>query len=153
MVITLGLFRLPTYATAFIGTSEVASLNVTLLSGRSLAQAKSREAGKFSEEYLRNVAVCELNPEDLASLGITQGQNIKVSTKTGSVVIRAAIASQTLPRGIIFLPYGPWANTVIPIETYGTGMPSFKGIEAEVTPAANEKVLDVRTLIGQLISG
>jgi len=125
-------------------------LNVTLLSGRSLGQAKSREAGRFSEEYLRNVAVCEMNPEDLKSLGISHGQNVKVATRTGSVVIRAAIASQALPRGVIFLPYGPWANMVIPIETYGTGMPSFKGIEAEVTPAPNEKVLDVRTLIGQI---
>ena len=140
-------------ATAFIGTLELSSLIVTLLSGRSLGQAKSREAGRFSEDYLRNVAVCEMNSEDLASLGITQGQNVKVSTKTGSVILRAVIAAQTLPRGIIFLPYGPWANTVIPIETYGTGMPSFKGIEAEVTPAANEKVLDVRTLIEQWTRG
>lgn len=144
---------MPAYAAAFIGALEAPSLNVTLLSGRSLDQAKSREAGRFSEEYLRNVAVCEMNPEDLASLGIIKGQNVKVATKTGSVVMRAAIASQTLPRGIIFLPYGPWANTVIPIETYGTGMPSFKGIEAEVTPAANEKVLDVRTLIGHMTRG
>jgi formylmethanofuran dehydrogenase subunit D len=125
-------------------------LNVTLLSGRSLGQAKSRESGRFSEEYLRNVAVCELNPEDLESLGITQGQNVKVATKTGSVVLRAAIASQPLPRGVVFLPYGPWANMVIPIETYGTGMPSFKGIGAEVTAAANEKILDVRSLIAQM---
>jgi len=128
-------------------------LNVTLLSGRSLGQAKSREVGRFSEEYRRNVAVCELNPEDLASLGITQGQNVKVATKTGNIVLRAAIASQSLPRGVIFLPYGPWANMVIPLETYGTGMPSFKGIEAEVTAAANEKILDVRTLIGHMMEG
>ena len=129
------------------------SLNATLLSGRSLGQAKSREAGRFSEEYLRNVAVCEMNSDDLASLGITQGQNVKVSTKTGSVILRATIAAQTLPRGIIFLPYGPWANMVIPIETHGTGMPSFKGIEAEVTAAVNEKILDARTLIGNMTRG
>jgi formylmethanofuran dehydrogenase subunit D len=126
-------------------------LNVTLLSGRSLAQAKSRETGRFSEEYRRNVAVCELNPEDLASLGITHGQNVKITTKTGSVVLRAAIASQPLPRGVIFLLYGPWTNMVIPMETYGTGMPSFKGIEAQVTPAVDEKILDVRNLIGHMI--
>jgi formylmethanofuran dehydrogenase subunit D len=131
---------------------ELPSLNVTLLSGRSLGQAKSREVGRFSEEYLRNVAVCELNSEDLASLGITRGQNVKVTTKTGSVVLRAAVASQTLPRGVIFLPYGPWANMLIPLETFGTGMPSFKGIEAEVT-ATNEKILDVRTLVGDMTKG
>jgi len=132
---------------------KMPSLKVTLLSGRSLAQAKSREAGRFSEEYLRNVAVCELNPEDLASLGITHGQNVKVKTKTGSVVVRATIASQPLPRGVVFLPYGPWVNMVTPVETFGTGMPSFKGIEAEVTAAAGEKIMDVRTLVGEMIGG
>jgi formylmethanofuran dehydrogenase subunit D len=133
--------------------TESANLKVTLLSGRSLAQAKSREAGRFSEEYLRTVAVCEMNPEDLTSLEIANGQNVKVTTKTGSVVLRAAIASQPLPRGVVFLPYGPWANMLIPMETYGTGMPSFKGLEAEVTPATDQKILDVRSLIGYMVSG
>jgi formylmethanofuran dehydrogenase subunit D len=118
-----------------------------------MSQAKSREAGRFSDEYLRNVAVCELNPEDLAALGIMHGQNVRVATKAGSVVLRAVIASQPLPRGVIFLPYGPWANMLIPMETFGTGMPSFKGIEAEVTTAVDEKILDVRTLVGQLMGG
>jgi formylmethanofuran dehydrogenase subunit D len=129
------------------------SLRVTLLSGRSLGQAKGKVTGKFSEEYLRNVAVCELNPEDLKSLGISPGQNVRVTTKTGSVVVRAAIASQSAQRGIIFMPYGPWVNMVIASETYGTGMPSLKGIEAEVTAAPNEKLLDLRSLIGNMIRG
>jgi formylmethanofuran dehydrogenase subunit D len=123
-------------------------LKVTLLSGRSLGQGKGKLTGKFSEEYLRNVAVCELNPEDMKSLDIAPGQNVKVTTKTGSVVVRAAIASQRLERGTVFMPYGPWVNMIIASETYGTGMPFLKGIEAEVTGAPNEKLLDLRTLIG-----
>jgi formylmethanofuran dehydrogenase subunit D len=129
------------------------SLKVTLLTGRSLGQAKGKVRGKFSDEYLRNVAVCELDPADLKSLGIYPGQNVKVTTKTGSVVVRAAIASQSAQRGIVFMPYGPWANVVIPSETRGTGMPPLKGIEAEVTAAPNEKLLDLRTLIGYEIRG
>lgn len=96
------------------------------------------------------MAVVELNPEDLGVLGVIHGQNVKVATETGSVIVRAVIASQPLPRGVIFMPYGPWANTLIPMETCGTGMPPFKGINAEVTAAVNEKVLDVRTLVGQI---
>ena len=129
------------------------SLKVTLLSGRTLGQAKGKVIGKFSEEYLRNVAVCELDPEDLKSLGMASGQNVKVTTKTGSVVVRAVVASQASSRGIVFMPYGPWVNMVIPSETYGTGMPSSKGIEAEVAPAPNEKLLDLRSLVGRLTTG
>ena len=141
------------YGPCSTGAMEMPSLKVTLISGRNLGQAKSREGGRFSEEYLRNVAVCELNPEDLASLGITQGQNVKIATKTGSVVVKAVIASQALPRGVIFVPMGPWVNMVIPIETDGTGMPLFKGLNAEVTAASNERVLDVRSLVGHMRSG
>jgi formylmethanofuran dehydrogenase subunit D len=126
-------------------------LKVTLLTGRSLGQAKGKVTGKFSEEYLRNVAVCELNPEDLKSLEISPGENVRITTNTGSVVVRAAIASQSAQRGIVFMPYGPWVNMVIPSETYGTGMPTSKGIEVEVTAAPNEKVLDLRSLIGNMI--
>src|SRR5208337_4805810 len=130
-----------------MGAIQIPSLKATLVSGRSLGQGRSKVIGKFSEEYFRNVAICELNPEDLKSLGISPGQNVKITTKTGSVVVRSAIASQTSQRGIIFMPYGPWVNMVIPSETYGTGMPSMKGIEAEVTAASDEKLLDLRTLV------
>lgn len=128
-------------------------MKVTLLSGRTLGQGRSKVIGKFSEEYIRNVAVCELNPEDIKSLGISPGQNVKVSTKTGSVVVRSAIASQTSERGIVFMPYGLWVNMLIPSETYGTGMPSMKGIEAEVSAAPDEKLMDLRSMVERLARG
>ena len=128
-------------------------MKVTLLSGRSLGQGRSKVIGKFSEEYLRNVAVCELNPEDIKSLGISPGQNVKVTTKTGSVVVRSAIASQASQRGIVFMPYGLWVNMLIPAETRGTGMPSMKGVEAEVTAAPDEKLMDLRSLVEILARG
>lgn len=126
------------------------SLNLKLLSGRSLSQAKAKVSGKFSEEYKRNVAICELDPEDLKSLGISPHQNIRVITKTGSVVVRAVVSSQVPHKGVAFMPYGPWANMVLSSETHGTGMPTFKGVEAEVTPAPNEDVLDLQHLVAQI---
>ena len=128
-------------------------MKVTLISGRSLGQAKSKVTGKFTEEYLRNVAVCEFHPEDLRTLGIAPGQNVKVSTKSGTVVVRSAVASQPSQRGVVFMPYGPWVSMVVPSETGGTGMPSLKGFEAEVTVAPSEKLLDFRSLVDQMTSG
>lgn len=114
------------------------SLHVKLISGRSLGQARGKVSGKFSEDYFRNAAVCELDPEDIKVLGISPNENVKITTDTGSVVVRAATASQRVQRGVAFMPYGPWANAVLSSETYGTGMPSFKGVEAEITPAHRE---------------
>jgi len=133
--------------------TEIPSLKVILLSGRTLGQGRSKVIGKFSDEYLRDVAVCELNAEDIKSLGISPGQNVKVSTTTGSVVVRSVLASQTSQRGIVFMPYGLWVNMLIPAETYGTGMPSMKGIEAEVAAAPDEELMDLRSLVEHLAKG
>jgi len=133
--------------------SGISSLKVTLVSGRSLGQGRSKVIGKFSEEYFRSVAVCELDPEDIKSLGISPGQNVIITTKTGSVAVKYAIASQSPRRGIIFMPYGLWVNMLIPTETYGTGMPSMKGIEAEVAGAPDEKLMDLRDLVKSLAGG
>lgn len=121
-----------------------------LISGRSLGQAKGKIAGKFSEEYQRNVAICEFNSEDLKSLGVDPGQNVRLTARNASVVLRATVASQQVQRGIIFVPYGPWINSIMPSETSGTGMPLFKGIEVEVTAAPDENVVDLETLIGRI---
>ena len=125
-------------------------LRVTVISGRSLGQAKGKIAGKFSEEYQRNVAICEFNPDDLKSIGVDAGQNVRLSTKNTSVVLRATVGSQQVQRGTVFAPYGPWINSIMPSETSGTGMPLFKGIEVEVTPALTENVSDLKSLIGKI---
>jgi len=38
-------------------------LRVSLLTGRTLEQGRGKEYGKLSEEYWRDVAVCEMDPE------------------------------------------------------------------------------------------
>lgn len=126
------------------------ALKAKLLSGRTLNQAKSKVSGKFSKEYIAEVAICEFNPDDLRSLEISPGQNVRVTTKVGSVVVRATVASQATRRGVVFMPYGPWVNMVLPSNTYGTGMPSLKGVDAVVTPAIDETILDLPSLIKQI---
>ena len=125
-------------------------MRFTLISGRSLGQARGKIAGKFSEEYKHNVAICEFDAEDLKSLGVDPGQNVRLATRNASIILKATVASQKAQRGIVFAPYGPWINSIMPSETSGTGMPLFKGIEVEVTPAPNEDVADLKTLIGRI---
>ncbi len=123
------------------------SLKVSLITGRSLAQGKTKEEGKLSEGYLNNVACCEFNPDDLKELGIPSGQNVRISTSFGSVIVKASESSQFLRRGSAFMPYGPWSEFLVDPETHGTGMPSYKGIEAKVEPAQKEKVLTIEEIV------
>jgi len=125
-------------------------IQVTLLSGRTLHQGTGKEVGKTSQEYFKNVAICEIDPEDMKTLSIREGTNVKISTEFGSVVVKATESKRAPHQQIVYMPYGPWVNTLIDFKTHGTGMPSFKGIPATIEPAAPaEPVLTLQELLKQ----
>jgi formylmethanofuran dehydrogenase subunit D len=116
-------------------------LKVTLLTGRTIEQGVGKECGKASQDYFDSVAVCYIDPEDLKRLGIRGGTNVRVSTDYGSVILKALKSPRGPHAGVIFIPYGVWANAVASTETDSMGMPSLKGIRAEIEPAADKVVL------------
>jgi len=117
-----------------------------LVTGRSTAQGRAKEKGKKTKEYVDSVTICEFDPNDLEALGVAPGENVRISTAFGSVVLKAVESKQAPHRRVIFIPYGAWANMLISPETDGTGMPSFKGIPSQVTPAPHSKVSKITTL-------
>ena len=122
-------------------------LRVTLLTGRTIEQGVGKERGKSSKEYVESVSVCYVDPEDLKKLGIKEKTNILVSTGYGSVVVKAVKSLRGPHPGVVFVPYGPWVNVVVDPETHGVGMPSLKGIPAEVEPAPGKSVLSLEELL------
>lgn len=121
-------------------------MEFTLITGRTINQGRGKEHGKFSEEYLANVAVCEMNPEDMRRLNIKDGTNIWITTEVGSVIVKARKSRRIKTPGVIFMPYGPWANAVIKPESEGTGMPLLKGLKANVEPT-EDKVSNLQDLL------
>jgi len=124
-------------------------LKVTLLTGRTLRQGQGKEQGKLSELYLKNVAVCEMDLDDMKRLNIKDNKNVRITTESGSAVVRAVKSLRAPHPGIIFVPYGPWASLIMNTKTHGTGMPSFKGVTAEVDPAPTESILSLPELLKQ----
>jgi formylmethanofuran dehydrogenase subunit D len=126
---------------------DKAKLRVTLITGRTIEQGVGKERGKSSKDYVESVSVCYMDPEDLKRLGVKEKNNVKVSTDYGSVVVKALKSLRAPHPGVIFIPYGPWANVIVNPETHGIGMPSFKGIPAEVEPASDKPVLSLEELL------
>jgi len=122
-------------------------LRVTLLTGRTIEQGVGKERGKTSREYVESVSVCYMDPEDLKKLGIKEKTNILVSTDYGSVVVKAVKSLRGPHSGVVFIPYGPWANVVVNPKTHDVGMPSLKGIPAEVEPAPDKPTLSLEELL------
>jgi len=125
----------------------MAKLQVSLLTGRTLAQGKGKEFGKISDEYWKSVSICEIDPEDMKILGIKENAVVKVTTNFGYVAVKAKKSRRGPHQNVIFIPYGPWASVLANSKTHGTGMPSLKGEKAEIEYAPNEKVLSLQELL------
>jgi formylmethanofuran dehydrogenase subunit D len=122
-------------------------LRATLITGRTIEQGVGKEMGKGSQEYFDSSSVCFINQEDLVKLGIRSRTNVKVTSKYGSVIVKAMKSPYGDNSGIVFIPCGSWANAICGDETFGMGMPLFKGFPVEVEPAPNEKVLTLNELL------
>jgi formylmethanofuran dehydrogenase subunit D len=122
-------------------------LQVTLVTGRTIEQGVGKEQGKSSKEYVDSVAVCYIDPEDIKRLGVKEKANVRISTDHGSIVVKAMKSLRGPHAGVIFVPYGLWANTIVDTETDGIGMPSLKDIPAEIEPAQDEPILEMNELL------
>jgi formylmethanofuran dehydrogenase subunit D len=126
---------------------EKLKLQVTLVTGRTIDQGVGKEQGKASKEYMSSVSVCHVDPEDMKRMGSKEKTNILVSTAFGSVVVKALKSPRAPHAGLIFIPYGPWANVVVNPDTHSVGMPSLKGIPAEIEPAQDKPLLSLSELL------
>ena len=122
-------------------------LNVTLLTGRTIEQGVGKEAGKGTPGYFESTTMCYMDICDMKKLGIKNKTNILVTTSNGAVVLRAVKYPRGAMPSLIYIPYGPWANSIVSNETTSIGMPSFKGTPAEVEPAPDKSVLTLKELL------
>jgi formylmethanofuran dehydrogenase subunit D len=122
-------------------------LRVILLSGRTIEQGVGKEQGKSSQEYFEACSMVYMDAGDMKMLGIKTGENVLITTPAGSVVLKAVKYLRAATPGLIYIPYGPWANAVCSDATTSIGMPSFKGTPAEVEAAPDKPVLTMEQLL------
>jgi formylmethanofuran dehydrogenase subunit D len=128
------------------------SMRVKLLTGRSIDQGRGKSLGKFSREYREGVAKCEMDPEDMELLRISEGEGVRVKVEDRSLVLKAAKSRQAPHKGMIFIPYGPWVNFLLEdVGTQGTGMPTMKALDAEVESAPEEETLSLEEILKLLM--
>lgn len=130
-----------------MGDLEMTAIEANLITGRTFMQGVAIEGHKHGEEYVKACGICEMDVSDLKKLGVFPGQTVRVKSAYGEVVVRAVKATQGPHPGLVFIPMGPWANQVTSPNTYGTGMPHFKGVKVAIEPAPGEKVLNGIVLV------
>ena len=122
-------------------------LNLILLTGRTIEQGVGKESGKGTKLYFDSTTMCYMDEKDMSQLGLRNNDHVLATTKEGSVVLRAVKHPRGAMPGMIYIPYGPWANAICSSETTSIGMPSFKGTPVEVKPAPDQPILTLEELL------
>jgi formylmethanofuran dehydrogenase subunit D len=104
--------------------------------GRTTKQGQQINVGKDHAEYKAIVSTLNMNPEDMKEIGIQSGSTVRVRSGNGEATFRCLEGK--VPRGMIFVPYGPPTCHLMGQSTDGTGMPTSKGWEVEVEPMPSE---------------
>ncbi len=106
--------------------------------GRTSKQGVQINVGKDSDEYVAMTNTLTLHPDDLKALGVSAGARLHVVSEYGG---EATFSCQEgkVPRGMIFVPYGPPTCKLMGSETDGTGMPTSKNWEVEVTAVGKDE--------------
>ncbi|MHA1269645.1 MAG: molybdopterin dinucleotide binding domain-containing protein [Candidatus Helarchaeota archaeon] len=116
-------------------------ISLNLITGRTIDQGRAFEGSKLSDEMTRAGAIVELDPEDMAALGIMTGTIVVVKTEFGEIAVRAVKSTNAPHKGLAFIPMGLWANQVVNPDTTGIGTPSFKGLPCTIEAAPDKKIL------------
>lgn len=122
-------------------------MKIRINTGRTVTQG-SHVDQKNSPEYFREASTIHLNPVDMMEMGVDDGERVKAKTDGMTIVLRV-ISNETIIRGTGFLPLGPYANFLVGGTTHSTGMPDFKGTEADIE-ATGDNILSVGELMRSL---
>lgn len=107
---------------------SISGLLITVRTGK---QGAAMEKGKFTEEYIQEISTLSVSPEDFASLDLGEDRKAVLKSAAGEVTVTCNPVEG--PKGLFFLPLGHLANQLIDEETYGTGVPNFKGVPVVLT--------------------
>ena len=112
---------------------------MTLIGGRTSKQGTALCAGKQGEEYLDVTTTVEMNVEDMARLGLKADSKVRLRTAAGETIVRCkSRETKDLPRGILFMAYGPSSSQLMAGDTAASGMPLSKNLEVEVEPVRED---------------
>ena len=121
-----------THSETLTEAADMAGKRFILNASRSSKQGTLINVGKDSEEYIALTTTMTMAAEDMAAIGLTEGQTAIVRTEFGEASFRCEAGK--VPEGMIFVPYGPPTCLLMGGNTDGTGMPTSKGWEVDVIP-------------------
>ncbi|MBW6517996.1 MAG: formylmethanofuran dehydrogenase [ANME-2 cluster archaeon] len=119
--------------------------DITVVTYRDVFQSTACEEDITGKECERLSAVIVLDAGEMKRMGIQDGGNVRLTSKWGSIVVKAVFSPKEEQKGIGFMVNSPWSNALVSDETTG-GIPVYKNITVKVK-ATNEKIISKRELL------
>jgi formylmethanofuran dehydrogenase subunit D len=101
-------------------------------------QYEAREKSRFSDEYRQLSAVILLDKQDMASLGVKDGDKVLVENEISKIVVAAKSSDDEPHAGLAFMINSVWSNQLLRDDLCNASVPGFKGITAKVGPSQGE---------------
>ena len=122
---------------------------VIIVTFRDIFQYEAGKKSRYSDEYRQLSALILLDKQDMAGLGVKDGQHVMVGNELGRIVA-AAKASEDEPHpGLAFMTNSPWSNQLVRDDVCETSIPGFKRIEAVVSPT-EEAITQITELLQRM---
>ena len=130
------------------GLDEIMS-EFLLNTGSTIEEGRLAKGGsKLCEDYTRECAVCDINPQDFLALG--SPERVLISARDGKHSVAVyAYADDSLEPGQVFMPRAIWSNVVVDAETFSTGSPLYKGSPVQIE-TTEEEVLSAEEIVLKL---
>ncbi len=105
-----------------------------LIPGRTSQQGCGISEGKFEANYQSEITTLQVAPADMERLALTNGDRVRLRGEHGEIDVAVKAAKKDeLPAGILFIAYGDLSSRLMGGDTHGSGMPTSKGLDVELT--------------------
>ena len=101
-----------------------------LIPGRTNKQGVQINVGKDEPAYQEIVNTLTMHVDDMKELGVVGGGKVRIRNEIGEATFNCKEGN--IPRGMLFVPYGPPTCQLMGGDTDGTGMPTSKGWDVDV---------------------
>jgi formylmethanofuran dehydrogenase subunit D len=114
------------------------SVDVKVITFEDIFQYEAGEKSRFSDEYRQLSAVILLDKQDMASLGVKDGDKVLVENEINKIVVAAKTSDDEPHAGLAFMTSSVWSNQLMREDMCDASVPGFKGITARVAPSQGD---------------
>ena len=105
-----------------------------LIPGRTSKQGCGISEGKYLEGYQSEINTLQVAPGDMQRLALNDGDKVRLTGEHGQIDVAVKTAKKDeLPEGLLFIAYGDLSSRLMGGDTHGSGMPTSKGLDVELT--------------------